>query len=141
MVEKFAEGMIHNFPKALFIYMPLFALILWIFHGKKRWFYFDHGIFTLHYFSFLLLISLLIFFFNKIMNCFVDNSFTSFIHSIGKGIAYIWMFYYFFPAHHRFYGESRAISLVKSIAMFCINIVLMTVLLLLFIVYTFINLH
>ena len=141
MMEKFAEGMIHNFPKALFIYMPLFALILWIFHGKKRWFYFDHGIFTLHYFSFLLLISLLIFFFNKIMSCFVDNSVTNVIQFFGKGVAYIWMFYYFFPAHHRFYGETRMISFLKSAAMFCINMVLMTILLLVLIVYTFINLH
>jgi hypothetical protein len=141
MMERFSEGLIHNFPKALFIYMPLFALILWLFHGKKRWFYFDHGIFTLHYFSFLLLSSLLIFFFNKIMNCFVDNSITNFIHGLGKGIAFVWMFYYFFPAHHRFYGESRAISFLKSTAMFCINIILMSVLLLILIVYTFINLH
>lgn len=141
MWEKFSEEMWHNLPKVLFLYMPLFAFVLWLFHGKKRWFYFDHGIFTLHYFSFLLLSSLLIFFFNKIMNSFVDNSITHFIHSLGKGIAFIWMFYYFFPAHHRFYGESRAISLVKSIAMLCINIVLMAALLSVFIVYTFINLH
>jgi hypothetical protein len=141
MLEKFVEGILHNLPKALFFYMPLFALVLWLFHGKKRWYYFDHGIFTLHYFSFLLLSSLLIFFFNKLMNCFVDNSLTNFIHGFGKGIAYIWMFYYFFPAHHRFYGESRAISFVKSVAMFCINTVLMFALILIFIIYTFINLH
>jgi hypothetical protein len=30
--------------------MPIF--FLWLFHNKKRWYYFDHGIFTLHYFSF-----------------------------------------------------------------------------------------
>jgi hypothetical protein len=141
MMEKFAEGLLHNFPKALFIYLPVFAFILWLFHGKKRWYYFDHGIFTLHYFSFLLLFSLLLFFFNKIMNCFVENTFTNTIKGFGKGIALLWMFYYFFPAHHRFYGESRIISFLKSTAMFFINIVLMFTLLLLLIVYTFINLH
>ncbi|UPT69815.1 MAG: DUF3667 domain-containing protein [Flavobacterium sp. JAD_PAG50586_2] len=61
IMEKFLEQIKHNFPKTLFIYMPLFALILWLFHGKKRWYYFDHGIFTLHYFSFLLLITLVLF--------------------------------------------------------------------------------
>lgn len=141
MMEKFAEGLLHNFPKALFLYLPLFAFILWLFHGKKRWYYFDHGIFTLHYFSFLLLFSLIIFFFNKMMNCFVENTFTNLVKGIGKGIAYLWMFYYFFPAHHRFYGESRVISFLKSTAMFFINIVLMFTLLLILIIYTFINLH
>lgn len=139
MMDKFLEGAQHNIPKALFIYMPLFALILWLFHGKKRWYYFDHGIFTLHYFSFLLLSILLIFFFSKIMNCFVENPITNFISGAMKVGAYIWMMYYFFVAHHRFYGETRIISFVKSITMFLINIILMSILLLVFIVYTFIN--
>lgn len=139
--EKFAEEAWHNFPKALFIYMPLFALVLWLFHGKKRWYYFDHGIFTLHYFSFLLLSALLVFFFKKLMNCFGDDPFVEVTKSFVSGIAYIWAFYYFFPAHHRFYGETRVISFLKSIAMFVINVILMTALLIAFLVYTFINIH
>ena len=141
MTEKFLEEAQHNFPKILFIYMPLFALVLWFFHGKKRWYYFDHGIFTLHYFSFLLLSALLLFFFRKIMDCFVENTFTTLITDIGKVATYLWMFYYFFPAHHHFYGETRVISFLKSITMFFINVVLMSILLLAFIVYTFINIH
>src|SRR5690606_3579174 len=52
-VQKF---MLHNFPKVLFFYLPIFAFLLWLFHGKKKWLYYDHGIFTLYYFSFLLLL-------------------------------------------------------------------------------------
>jgi hypothetical protein len=141
MWDKFGEAAWHNFPKALFLYMPLFAFVLWLFHGKRRWFYFDHGIFTLHYFSFLLLCALVIFFFSKLMNCFVDNALTNVITGFGVTASYIWMFYYFFPAHHRFYGESRIISFLKSIAMFVINMVLMGFVLLVFVVYTFINIH
>lgn len=141
MWEKFTEGAQHNFPKVLFIYMPLFAFVLWLFHGKRRWYYFDHGIFTLHYFSFLLLSALLLFFFRKIMNCFVDNGLTSFISGIGTAVSYIWMFYYFFPAHHRFYGETRIISFIKSMAMLFINFILMFLLLIGFFIYTFINIH
>jgi len=141
LMEKFFEQARHDFPKTLFIYMPIFAFVLWLFHGKKRWYYFDHGIFTLHYFSFLLLSVLLFFTINKIMGCFVDNTLTDTVTYIVKGAAYVWMFYYFFPAHHRFYGETRVISFLKSIAMFIINSILMLVLLLLFALYTFINLH
>lgn len=141
MLEKFLEQARNNFPKALFVYMPIFAFILWLFHGKKRWYYFDHGIFTLHYFSFLLLSVLLLFFFGRFMNCFVENGFTNLVTGIGKLIAYAWMFYYFFPAHHRFYGETRTISFLKSIAMFFINVILMSVLLTAFAIYTFINIH
>ena len=57
--EKAVESFIHTLPKVLFIYMPIFALLLWLFHDKKKWYYFDSGVFTLHYFSFLLLLALL----------------------------------------------------------------------------------
>jgi len=140
IVTKFIEQIKHNFPKTLFIYMPLFAFILWLFHGKKRWYYFDHGIFTLHYFSFLLLSTLILFFVRKIFSYF-DNGFMNAIFYIINIAGYLWMFYYFFPAHHRFYGETRFISFVKSIAMFLINLVLMTILLVAFMLYTFINIH
>ena len=141
ILEKFVEGLQHNFPKALFIYMPLFAFVLWLFHGKKRWFYFDHGIFTLHYFSFLLLSILIVFISNKIINCFVDNTFTTTLKAIIKIVGYSWMFYYFFPAHHRFYGETRFISFLKSITMFIIDFFLIGILLIAFMIYTYININ
>lgn len=141
MLDKFLESARANFPKVLFIYMPIFAFVLWLFHGKRRWYYFDHGIFTLHYFSFLLLMVLLLFFFRRFLNCFVDNTFTSLLEGVGGFVGYVWMFYYFFPAHHRFYGESRAISFVKSMAMFFINSILILFLLIAFAIYTFINIH
>lgn len=141
LMEKLLEQIKHNFPKTLFIYMPIFAFILWLFHGKRRWYYFDHGIFTLHYFSFLLLITLVLFFFRKFMGCFVDNGFTHAINVLVNFIGYGWMFYYFFPAHHRFYGETRLISFLKSVAMFFINMILMTFVILIFFFYSFINIH
>ena len=141
MIKKFLKAFLHNFPKILFIYMPLFAFVLWLFHGKKRWYYFDHGIFTLHYFSFLLLLFLIVFLFNELMNCFVVNAFTTFITNSVQLILTLWMFYYFFPAHHRFYGETRTISFVKSISMLVINTILIAVLLTVYMIYIFINIQ
>src|SRR5690606_23796425 len=54
-VDKAENSVTKNIPKFLFFYMPVFAFFMWLFHNKKKWYYFDHGIFTLHYFSFLLL--------------------------------------------------------------------------------------
>lgn len=34
--EKFGESFYHNLPKVLFLYMPVFAIILWLFHDKKN---------------------------------------------------------------------------------------------------------
>ncbi|WP_346432761.1 hypothetical protein [Flavobacterium piscisymbiosum] len=139
-LDKFIESFIHNLPKVLFIIMPFFAFFLWIFHNKKRWYYFDHGIFTLHYFSFLLLIFLILFSVDKIATL-LNYGFINFISGCITFIGVIWAFYYFFPAHHRFYGESRILSFTKSIVLFFINSFFILLLLLAFAFYTFINLH
>lgn len=141
LVQKFKESFVHNFSKTLFIYMPLFAFFLWLFHGKKRWYYFDHGIFTLHYFSFILLIILIVFLFSKFLSLFGTSTITDTIKGVVDLVAFLWMFYYFFPAHHRFYGETRTVSFIKSVALFFINMILIFIILLLFALYTFINIH
>jgi len=141
IVEKFIESFVHNIPKILFIIMPFFAFILWLFHNKKKWYYFDHGIFTLHYFSFLLLIFLILFIIYKVTELFGANSPIGFVSDIANFAGIIWMFYYFFPAHHRFYGETRFVSFVKSVLLFWINSIFILFLLTIYVFYIFINLH
>ena len=141
VIDKGFESALHNFPKVLVIYMPLFAFFLWLFHGKKRWYYFDHGIFTLHYFSFLLLIYLIISLFSKTIALLGDSSIITTIKNIFKFVGYCWMFYYFYPAHHRFYGETRWVSFIKSVFLFFINMFFITIMLILFFLYTLINIH
>ena len=138
---KFTESFFHNLPKILFIIMPFFAFFLWLFHNKKKWYYFDHGIFTLHYFSFLLLIFLVMFIIDRIVGLFGEDSPLNIISTITSIVGTIWMCYYFYPAHHRFYGESRIVSFVKSVLLFIINSLFILFLLTLYILYTFINIH
>ena len=141
IIDKGYESALHNFPKVLILYMPLFAFFLWLFHGKKRWYYFDHGIFTLHYFSFLLLIYLILFLFAKTTSLIADSTIIDSVNSVLKFVGYSWMFYYFYPAHHRFYGETRWISFIKSVFLFFINMFFIAFILILFFLYTLINIH
>ncbi|WP_242008685.1 hypothetical protein [Flavobacterium glaciei] len=141
IIEKFISSFTNNLPKVLFIFMPIFAFFLWLFHNKKRWYYFDHGIFTLHYFSFLLLLFLLLFLVNKGLTPFSESILISFIQIVINFIGTGWMIYYFFPAHHRFYVETRLISFIKNSLLFFINFVLIIIILSIFAIHTFINLH
>lgn len=140
LVNKFKDSFLHNFPKVLFIYMPIFALFLWLFHGKKRWYYFDHGIFTLHYFSFLLLVTLIALSIDSVLGMLHSD-----IVDVISGFMIFgficWMLYYFFPAHHRFYGETRTISFFKTIFLLFINFFIISILLFAYTIYTLINLH
>jgi hypothetical protein len=140
LLEKFLESFLHNLPKVLFIFMPFFAFNLWVFHNKKRWYYFDHGIFTLHYFSFLLLLFLLLFLTNKVLSLFQESSILSFLSGAINFLGFGWMVYYFYPAHHRFYRETRLVSFLKSSFLFLINFIIVIILLTTFAFYTFINL-
>lgn len=140
--EDFLNSLIHNMPKVLFIYMPIFAFWLWLFHGKKRWYFFDHGIYTLHYFSFLLL-SLLI---TILLVTFLDYIEISpiiynFIVTTLLTIISLYSIFYFFRSHRRMYGESRTISRLKSTILFFINSIFIIIILISTIFYTVLHLH
>lgn len=139
--EKLMESFFRNIPKALFIYMPLFAIVLWLFESKKRWYYFDHSIFTLHYFSFLLLASLILELFNLFFECFNQFRIVNIISYIVESAIILYMLYYFFPAHHRFYEQSRFKTIIKGVLIFFINMFILSFILIGLFFFSFINIH
>ncbi|ANF51068.1 hypothetical protein A0O34_11330 [Chryseobacterium glaciei] len=118
--KNLAEKSFHNMPKALFIYLPLFAFFLWIFHNKKKWWYFDHGIFTLHYFSFLLLNILFIFLIAKLTSV-IDVGFINVLLYLLIAFLSVYSMVYFFIAHHKVYHTHGAVSFIIGIILFMIN--------------------
>lgn len=52
VIEALGEQVKHNIPKMMFLLLPLFALYLKILYDKKRWYYTDHAIFSIHMHSF-----------------------------------------------------------------------------------------
>ena len=139
--EKLMESFTHNIPKALFIYMPLFAFVLWLFQDKKRWYYFDHGIFTLHYFSFLLLASLILELFNFFIGLLGEHWILNNLVYLADTVIIIYMLYYFLPAHHRFYEQSRFKTIIKGIFIFFINMIILSIILIGLFFFSFINIH
>lgn len=138
--DKFSETFIHTLPKALFIYLPVFAFILWLFHDKKKWWYFDHGIFTLHYFSFLLIYILIATILNFIDNLF-DNFFVAAIQFIAFLAIIVYSMVYFFIAHHQVYQTKKRITILKGFLIFLVNLLCMLILLLGLIGLSFLMIH
>ena len=116
--EEFIESLVHNFSKAVFLYMPIFAFWLWLFHSKKKWLYFDHGIYTLHYFSFILFTILL-----YIVSDWVLSLFHTGVPALITMAMFAYFIYYFFHSHRRMYLETKMISRLLCIALFFINTV------------------
>ena len=120
--EKIRESVIHNFPKAIFLYMPIFAFWLWLFHSKKKWLYFDHGIYTLHYFSFMLLFISLYILVTWIFSIYKGfKGFPSWIEVSITTAMFIYFIYYFFHSHRLMYKERKAVSRLLCTALFFIN--------------------
>ena len=134
------ENSLHNLPKALFIYLPFFAFFLWIFHTKKKWWYFDHGIFTLHYFSFLLL-NILLFFLLKKISDFTDISLITRIIYFLMTVLGIYSILYFFIAHHRVYHSHGMISLIIGFVLLNINFIAFTFLVFILGAVSFLMIH
>lgn len=120
LLNNMIEKSFHNLPKALFIYLPLFAFFLWVFHNKKKWWYFDHGIFTLHYFSFLLLIILVIFLFGKMAKLTEIKALNAILYFV-MTIIIIYSMGYFFIAHRRVYHAHGLVSIIVGILLIAIN--------------------
>lgn len=140
MREKFIESFVHNLPKLLFFYLPVFAFFLWIFHNKKKWLYFDHGIFTLYYFSFLLtsiiILELLIW-----LGGYVHVHFLNIIVNILTAFLVLYPFFYFFRSHSRVYGERKSVSRLKGISLFVINLIFMLLFGIAYTIITFSTMH
>jgi len=141
ITAKVREAFIHNIPKALFLYMPLFAFFLWVFHSKKKWWFFDHGVFTLHYFCFLLLLVTLLYFVLFFSGLAGENALVKTIEVAIIMVAAGYSFFYFFRAHSRVYEERKRISRLKGGTLFIINVVLILAFLLGLVIYSFYTLH
>lgn len=139
--KKLIADIFKSIPKALFIIMPLFALIIWLFHNKQKWYYFDHGVFTLHYFSMLLLsftiLSLLEWLFSLFSNSINLSSVLNFLIFMLLS----WWLFYFYRSHSKMYGESKSISRIKATAILFINLILISFILFILLVYIALNVN
>lgn len=117
--EKMVEFIIHNLPKVLFVYMPIFALWMWLFNLNRRRYYFDSGIFTLHFFSFWLLIITIF----QIISCVLSDwlRFTGWTQGLILPLMILYITFYFFRGNRIFYQERRWLANLKGIFLFFIN--------------------
>ena len=106
--KKLAETFFHNIPKMLFFLLPIFALFLKLLYFRKKQFYYvDHAILSLHYFS--LIFILLIFCKYMLDKIFGTDIFTT--------LAVYWMVLYLFLAMKKLYGQSWKTTFLKYFAL------------------------
>ena len=130
--EQAIEFFIHNLPKVLFIYMPIFAFWLWLFNNKKKRYYFDSGIFTLHFFSVSLLSITICIVFSHILEWIGWDTIT---YALLWPSAVLYITFYFFRGCRNFYGDKRWIANLKSLVLIHINGIMILFLFMFYLMY------
>ena len=98
--------------------MPLFAFWLWLFHNKKKKYYFDSAVFTLHFFSTTLLTITIA----SIISCLFDwLKLNTTFYFLLYSFATLYLTFYFFRGNRVFFEENRLISNLKSFVLIGIN--------------------
>ena len=59
------QNLQHSIPKIMFVLLPLFALFVSWFYSRKKYYYVQHAIFTIHFHSFLFLLFLVVLLISK----------------------------------------------------------------------------
>ena len=99
----------HDIPKLMFILLPLFALYVGWFYDRKKYYYVNHAIFSVHFHSFVFLF----FLFMLLLNLVIPGEWTGLIL---MAITPIPVFIYLVAALHGMYGQSFWVTLGKGLA-------------------------
>ena len=122
---------IANIPKWIFFFMPFFTFGLWITHDKKKWWFFDHGIFTFHFFStFLLLLSI-----STLISVLVGLTGYEFDEWYDF-IVFLLLQIIFYKSYRKFYHESRIKTFIKLTIFYFFNLFMLIIILFLALLHT-----
>jgi hypothetical protein len=99
----------HDIPKIMFLILPLFALYVSWFYSRKKYYYVNHAIFSVHFHCFLFLLLLLMLLLNKV----IPGDWTELI--LVAIIFPVLTFVYLVAALHGMYGQSFWLALAKGL--------------------------
>lgn len=140
--DRYKENFTRFIPKALFIYLPLFAFFLWLFHNKKKWWYFDHGVFTLHYFSFLLTVLLIVFLLTELASKMeLPEGYNRIVIMIPIS-SFLISIIYFFVAQQRVYKtKNESFIFIRGVSLFIVNIIGILLMFIILLYISFVMMH
>ncbi len=115
---------IHFFPQMLFISLPLFGLLLLMLYAKhKQFFYVNHVIYSIHLYCALFIIILIGLWLNSILTAITHTE-----HDwIGSSFT-VAGFFYIYKSMRNFYGQRRAITILKYILLLLLSLFVMLLL-------------
>ncbi|MBS1598794.1 MAG: DUF3667 domain-containing protein [Bacteroidetes bacterium] len=122
--QDWLEAFVHNFPKLLFISLPLFALTLKLLYVRRKQFYYaDHGIFAIHLYIYSFIALLFVFGFRYLRLYTGWNWLLIFTVAI-----FLYTVYYFYKAMRNFYQQNWIKTFLKYILLFILSLITIIIL-------------
>lgn len=144
LISKILDVFAHQFPKMLFVSLPLFALLLFLLYArKKQYYYADHVVFTLHFYSTVFILIFLAICLNILLDwsgLYVIQTSESKNYLNGAiRTEYVSLIigYYWYHSLRNFYGQSRRKTILKFVLQLFINMIVFLILFLLFFLFSF----
>jgi len=121
------KNFFNNFPKLLFISLPIFAFILYLFYiRRKKYFFSDHLVYSLHLYCafFIIILAALIFkeSFGLLGKALTDSKGKA--TGLGSwffGLTFFTLLFYWYKSLRRFYAQSRRKTIFKFSILLFIN--------------------
>jgi len=123
---------IHFFPQMLFISLPLFGFLLLMLYAKhKQFYYVNHIIYSIHLYCALFIIILIGLWLNSILTAITHSE-----HDwIGSSFTLVG-FFYLYKSMRNFYGQRRAITILKYIFLLLLSLFVMVLLFAIFFLFS-----
>lgn len=125
-IREWANQLMHNFPKILFLSLPAFALLLkLIYYRRKEYYYVDHVIFAIHLYIFTFLVLLVFFFLNELRE-FLGWGFFGWLQIA----VLIYPLVYYYLSMRRFYQQGSVKTFWKYVLLlflsYCVQLIIFT---------------
>ena len=132
--RKILDSFFHKFPQMLFVYLPFFSLSLMLLHIRnKQYFYVNHVVFSIHLFCGFFLLMLLSLLLSPVIKAIGLNS----LKVVLIGIQLL----LFYKSFRNFYKQSRFKTFLKLFLLALINVVIISILLVIFSIIAALNIQ
>ena len=131
--RSFINQLLDNIPAALFILLPLMALVLKMLYPLSKRYYVEHLLFVLHFHAFFFLILTLEILFSRTTSWL---GLPELVRNLSVFVVSVYVPVYLYKAMRRVYHQGRAITLLKYLFLFLTYVIGLFVLLLFAAFYT-----
>jgi hypothetical protein len=102
--KQFVTALVHNIPRAMFVFLPLMALFMKLLYWRPKRYYVEHLLFLVHNHAFAFLAFIIIAVLVRLNGNLLGAL---------QGFLWLYMFWYIFRAMRVYYGQSRALTFGK----------------------------